>query len=445
MEFDRDYICRLESLANEVSPRTTLPLKSPRPTKPKPKATSSTLKVIPVEESIESELSQRPSSRSSTPLPSEDETDSKKVPCPVCRVAILEKNVNSHLDKCLTGQPTEINATTKKNVTKNRMKTIPLPVFHLLKDSDIKKRLKDHGLQFKGDRNVLTKRLKNFIVLWNSQCDLENPLTKLEIVMKVQRDENKLSRIPQQQSNLNYDAKSDPKVIETQQKAYVEKNRDQFSKLIAKARASKANADSKNLGNDNEISVIQSQSSNLTKDINNLDLTTFDSVEPSTSTGASSKPSISTTPAKRKSSDDLQSLSKNTPKRSHLSVSKQPCPICDNLVPESLIQHHVERCLSKPQTRKMNKKPEKEEEQAEEENNDVGDETDIDMDLLNATPEIMTNDDDIEDGYDEELICSTPKHNKENATPSNLTPSQRSEKRSLRSRQKPNTPGSPIL
>ena len=429
-------------MANEVSPRTTLPLKSPRPTKPK--ATSSTLKVIPVEESIESELSQRPSSRSSTPLPSEDETDSKKVPCPVCRVAILEKNVNSHLDKCLTGQPTEINATTKKNVSKNRMKTIPLPVFHLLKDSDIKKRLKDHGLQFKGDRNVLTKRLKNFIVLWNSQCDLENPLTKLEIVMKVQRDENKLSRIPQQQSSLNYDAKSDPKVIETQQKAYVEKNRDQFSKLIAKARASKANTDSKNVGNDNEISVIQSQSSNLTKDITNLELTTFDSAEPSTSTETSFTPSMSTTPAKRKSSDDLQSASKNTPKRSHLSVSKSPCPICDNLVPDSLIQHHVERCLTKPQTRKMNKKPEKEEQTAEENYAD-GDETDIDMELLNATPEIVTNDDDIEDGYDEELICSTPKHDKENATPSNLTPSQRSEKRSLRSRQKPNTPGSPIL
>ena len=57
-----------------------------------------------------------------------------------------------------------------------------MPVFHLLKDSDIKKRLKEQGIDTKvGNRKGLEQRLKNFIILWNSQCDEESPLSRMEI------------------------------------------------------------------------------------------------------------------------------------------------------------------------------------------------------------------------------------------------------------------------
>ena len=57
-----------------------------------------------------------------------------------------------------------------------------MPVFHLLKDSDIKKRLKEQGIDTKvANRKGLEQRLKNFIILWNSQCDEENPLSRMEI------------------------------------------------------------------------------------------------------------------------------------------------------------------------------------------------------------------------------------------------------------------------
>ena len=71
-----------------------------------------------------------------------------RVPCPVCRVAVLEKNVNNHLDKCLAEQSGEIKKPEPTHV--NNMRPLKQPIYHLLKDSEIKKRLKDQGLEAKG-------------------------------------------------------------------------------------------------------------------------------------------------------------------------------------------------------------------------------------------------------------------------------------------------------
>merc|ERR1711997_970802 len=100
----------------------------------------------------------------------------------------------------------------------------------------------DHGLEPKGDRKILTSRLKSFIALWNGQCDLVKPLTKLEMIMKLKKEERNLQQVPviRTPSILNLDSKTDPEVIESKQKEYVEKNKDHFSMLIAKARANKS-------------------------------------------------------------------------------------------------------------------------------------------------------------------------------------------------------------
>ena len=94
----------------------------------------------------------------------------------------------------------------------------------------------------KGDRKVLVQRLKSFIALWNAQCDLTKPLTKLEMIMKLKKEERNLQQVPvvRTPSILNYDSKTDPELIESKQKEYVEKNKDHFKDLIAKARANKS-------------------------------------------------------------------------------------------------------------------------------------------------------------------------------------------------------------
>ncbi len=45
-------------------------------------------------------------------------------------------------------------------------------VYHLLKESELRKRLKEKGLDAKGDKRTLIARHQRFAALWNSQCDL---------------------------------------------------------------------------------------------------------------------------------------------------------------------------------------------------------------------------------------------------------------------------------
>ena len=58
------------------------------------------------------------------------------------------------------------------------MKPIQKLVYHLIKESDLKKKLKDEGLDFKGDKKTLIARHQKFTVLWNSQCDKVSKVSK---------------------------------------------------------------------------------------------------------------------------------------------------------------------------------------------------------------------------------------------------------------------------
>ena len=168
----------------------------------------------------------------------------KRVPCPVCGVPVLEKNVNSHLDRCLAEQNGEMPSVPIESNNRNTMRPLKQPVYHLLKDNEIKKRLREQGLEAKGDRKVLVQRLKSFIALWNSQCDLQKPMAKMEMIMKLKKEERNLQQVQVVKipSVLNFDSKTDPDVIESKQKEYVEKNKEHFSMLIAKAKANTASS-----------------------------------------------------------------------------------------------------------------------------------------------------------------------------------------------------------
>ena len=91
------------------------------------------------------------------------------------------------------------------------------------------------------------------------------------------------------------------------------------------------------------------------------------------------------------------------------------------MVPNSLINAHVNRCLEKPQPRKVSLKSEEDgENDATVTEGSWNDQSTVDLGLLNATPDIIT------DNEDDDIICSTPKSDKENNPVA---------KRTLRSRQ----------
>ena len=67
------------------------------------------------------------------------------------------------------------------------------PVYHLLKDSELRKLLKECGLETKGDKSELVRRHQRFAALWNTQCELElgsaATLSKMEVLMRCKKEE----------------------------------------------------------------------------------------------------------------------------------------------------------------------------------------------------------------------------------------------------------------
>ena len=55
----------------------------------------------------------------------------------------------------------------------------------MFQDAELKKRMRELGLDDKGSRKVLVSRHQRFTVLWNAQCEAPKPQSKLEIIMQV--------------------------------------------------------------------------------------------------------------------------------------------------------------------------------------------------------------------------------------------------------------------
>ena len=90
------------------------------------------------------------------------------------------------------------------------MRPIRKTVYHLVKETELRKLLREAGLDAKGDKTSLVKRHQRFAAIWNTQCQLvsarhlprtilsfssslrprqDNPLSKMEIIMQVKREE----------------------------------------------------------------------------------------------------------------------------------------------------------------------------------------------------------------------------------------------------------------
>ena len=62
---------------------------------------------------------------------------------------------------------------TEKPIVKR--KPLPKLVYNILKDSDLRKKCKELGLNAKGDRRLLVKRHQKYCIIYNSECDLTKP------------------------------------------------------------------------------------------------------------------------------------------------------------------------------------------------------------------------------------------------------------------------------
>nr|XP_045623932.1 E3 ubiquitin-protein ligase RAD18-like isoform X1 [Procambarus clarkii]XP_045623933.1 E3 ubiquitin-protein ligase RAD18-like isoform X1 [Procambarus clarkii]XP_045623934.1 E3 ubiquitin-protein ligase RAD18-like isoform X1 [Procambarus clarkii] len=156
--------------------------------------------------------------------------DGGRVPCPVCSVAVPERNINLHLDACLQrmekGEDIEIIMETSKR------KLLPKLVYSLLSEKQMRQKLKEIGLSFQGDKTALVNRHRRYVTLYNAECDVAEPRPIPELLRQVEREEREKARVASSQSIFTYDRKTAPEIIEKEQKNYMKKNKDHFAQLI---------------------------------------------------------------------------------------------------------------------------------------------------------------------------------------------------------------------
>jgi len=110
------------------------------------------------------------------------------VNCPVCDKQVSAAFMNSHLDSCLTRTPShKPHPLTDSTITPHPLlsqggsktqqsfKKLPKFVCSAMKEKELRKKLKTYGLSGQGKRPVLIKRLDEFILQYNSQCDSTHP------------------------------------------------------------------------------------------------------------------------------------------------------------------------------------------------------------------------------------------------------------------------------
>ncbi|GFU28314.1 e3 ubiquitin-protein ligase RAD18 [Nephila pilipes] len=146
--------------------------------------------------------------------------DFGEVSCPVCYKTIRSDRINIHLDNCL-----------KVQEKKSDKKSLPKLVYHLLSDKEIKKKLKQYGLSVTGERQALIRRHKNFITLYNANCDSLEPKAVEDLVTEIERQEieERLNSAPKQ---IQIHKKSDISDIEKEYQTYAKQHQSQFNDLI---------------------------------------------------------------------------------------------------------------------------------------------------------------------------------------------------------------------
>ncbi|KAE8355251.1 hypothetical protein BDV28DRAFT_53734 [Aspergillus coremiiformis] len=129
----------------------------------------------------------------------EDSQDEEYVPedglvsCPICNRRMKNEAVFQHLDMC-TGDPAPPKikslgslqpmppASRKLNKPPERLPTIN---YSLLKDTVLRKKLKDLGIPNWGPRPLLQRRHTEWMNLWNANCDSKTPKSKRELLQEL--------------------------------------------------------------------------------------------------------------------------------------------------------------------------------------------------------------------------------------------------------------------
>ncbi|CCC13563.1 hypothetical protein SMACR_07188 [Sordaria macrospora] len=130
--------------------------------------------------------------------------DDGLVACPICLTRMKEQQVDRHIDTSCPGSPEAAAAAAAKRQAQtpqqpsfntrlgqqNTSQTqpqkpperLPALAYSMLRDTALRKKLSELGLSTHGSRQLLEKRHKEWITLWNANCDSSRPKKRSELL-----------------------------------------------------------------------------------------------------------------------------------------------------------------------------------------------------------------------------------------------------------------------
>ncbi|KAG7125797.1 Postreplication repair E3 ubiquitin-protein ligase rad18 like [Verticillium longisporum] len=191
------------------------------------------------------------------------------VPCPMCQARMKEEQVFAHLDKCPGpsaaetgsagpgregggggGSPAAPSALPYDQRARQPgakvLDRLPSLNYSILKDQALRKKMADLGLSTGGSRQMIEKRHREWITIWNANCDSLRPKRRSELIHDLEVWERTQSGRPSALGRGRAGAMATAvKDKEFDGAAWATKHDNEFKDLIANARKSRSQAQTK--------------------------------------------------------------------------------------------------------------------------------------------------------------------------------------------------------
>lgn len=204
-------------------------------------------------------------------------TDDGLVACPICWSRMKPWQVDRHIDTSCPGSPQPDNAASTPSAdgrggsnfggtpraslqspptptpTKPQKppERLPTLAYSMLKDTALRKKLAELGLSTAGSRQMLERRHREWVTIWNANCDSARPKKRSELLHDLDVWERTMgSRAPTASRAATMGAMIKDKDFDGA--AWAAKHGSSFKELIAKARSSRSKADPKQPAKDSE-------------------------------------------------------------------------------------------------------------------------------------------------------------------------------------------------
>ncbi|UPL03710.1 hypothetical protein LCI18_014644 [Fusarium solani-melongenae] len=172
------------------------------------------------------------------------------VACPVCQSRMKEWQVFKHLETCTGPKPPQRKAGSSSTSSGNQQRQtnaperLPTMSYSMYKDQALRKKLGDLGISNQGPRMLLERRHKEWVTLWNANCDAAKPKKRSELL----HDLDVWERTQGGRAPTTGRAAQNAAIIKDKDfdgAAWAAKHDDSFKDLIASARKSRLEAKKK--------------------------------------------------------------------------------------------------------------------------------------------------------------------------------------------------------